>query len=106
LSSHRTLFTALPKYPVVKRDLSMIMEKSVSYNDIKKLAQKTGGALVQKIDLFDVYEGDRIEKGKKSYAVSFYLRDENKTLTDQEIDAVMQRIEDALVREIGVQIRK
>jgi phenylalanyl-tRNA synthetase beta chain len=56
--------------------------------------------------LFDVYEGDRIEKGKKSYALSFFLRDENKTLTDQEIDGVMKKIEEALVREIGVQIRK
>jgi phenylalanyl-tRNA synthetase beta chain len=106
LSSHRTIFHALPKYPIVKRDLSMIIEKSVSYNDIKKLAEKTGGSLVKKIDLFDVYEGDRIEKGKKSYALSFFLRDENKTLTDQEIDGVMKKIEEALVREIGVQIRK
>ena len=83
----------------------MILEKSVNYEDIKKVALKMGNKLLQKIHLFDFYEGDRIEKGKKSYAISFILRDENKTLTDAEIDKVMDRIARSLEKELGAQIR-
>lgn len=105
-SQHHTSFTGLPKYPEVKRDLSMILEKAVKYEGIKKLAKKAGGKLLRNVNLFDIYEGDRIEQGKKSYAMSFILRDEEKTLTDQEIDLVMKKIADTLEREIGAQIRK
>ena len=106
VSDHRTLFTGLPRYPEVNRDLSMILERSVKYEDIKKVAKKAGGTLLKKINLFDVYEGGQVGSDKKSYAISFTLRDENKTLTDTEIDTVMDRIARKLEKEIGVQIRK
>jgi len=105
VANHQTSFKPLPRFPEVKRDLSMILEKSVNYGDIKKVALKMGNKLLQKIHLFDFYEGDRIEKGKKSYAISFILRDENKTLTDAEIDKVMDRIARSLEKELGAQIR-
>jgi phenylalanyl-tRNA synthetase beta chain len=106
ITDNQTLFTALPRYPEVKRDLSMILEKSVKYEDIKKVAKRAGGALLKKINLFDVYEGGQVGNDKKSYAISFTLRDENKTLTDAEIDTVMDRITRKLEKEIGVQIRR
>jgi len=105
ISAIQLNFKPLPRFPEVRRDLSMILEKSVKFEEIKKIAIKEGGILLQKIHLFDFYEGDRIEKGKKSYAISFILRDENKTLTDNEIDIVMDRIAHSLEKELGAQIR-
>ncbi len=105
VGNNKTSFKPLPRFPEVRRDLSMILERSVKYEDIKKIAERVGDKLLRKINLFDFYEGNRIEKGKKSYAVSFTLRDENKTLTDAEIDKVMDKIARSLEKELGAQIR-
>lgn len=105
LTGNAVFFKPLPRYPEVRRDLSMILEKSVKYEDIKQIALRVENKILRKINLFDVYEGDRIEKGKKSYAISFTLRDDNKTLTDDEIDNIMNKIAQSLEKEFGAQIR-
>ena len=89
MSSEPVTFMDLPRFPEVRRDLSMILEKNVKFDDISKLALKTEKNHLIKVILFDVYEGKNIEKGKKSYAISFVLQDKEKTLTDQQIDKIM-----------------
>jgi phenylalanyl-tRNA synthetase beta chain len=105
VKKHKTLFTGLPKYPEVKRDLSMVLEKSVSFDQIRTATLKAEKKLLRNIILFDVYEGDKIADGKKSYAVSFILRDDEKTLTDQQIEKIMENITKTLERETGAVIR-
>ncbi len=105
VGSHITQFSGLPKYPEVRRDLSMIIENSVTFENIRKATAKVNSDLIRKINLFDVYEDSNIGKGKKSYAVSFILRDDSKTLTDKEIDNIMGKISKILEKELGAQIR-
>ena len=104
-SKNKTVFRELPKYPEVKRDLSMILEKSVKFEQVKNISFKAEKHLLREVLLFDVYEGEKIEAGKKSYAVSFTLRDDKKTLTDKEINKIMDSIANMLVNELGAQIR-
>ncbi|HJX71355.1 MAG TPA: phenylalanine--tRNA ligase subunit beta [Bacteroidales bacterium] len=106
LRDFKIQFSELPKYPEVKRDLSMILDKSVTYEQIKKLAYQTGGNLLKHVHLFDVYEGEGIESGRKSYAVSFVLQDLTKTLVDSEIDEVMDRLMSAYEKVLNAKIRK
>jgi phenylalanyl-tRNA synthetase beta chain len=98
-------FTELPRYPEVRRDLALLLDQSVTFNEIRDLAYKTEPILLKKIGLFDVYEGDNLEHGKKSYALSFILRDDQKTLTDQEIDRVMDHLIKTLTKNFHAQIR-
>ncbi|MBN2481344.1 MAG: phenylalanine--tRNA ligase subunit beta [Bacteroidales bacterium] len=102
---HQVSHKELPKYPEVRRDLSLLLDRSVNYERIKELAFKTESRLLKKIHLFDVYEGDKIEKGKKSYAVTFILQDPEKTLTDEKIDRVMKKLMDTYVNQLGAVIR-
>jgi phenylalanyl-tRNA synthetase beta chain len=106
LRDFKIQFSELPKYPEVKRDLSMILDKSVTYEQIKKLAFQTEGSLLKHVHLFDVYEGEGIETGKKSYAVNFVLQDLTKTLVDSEIDEVMNRLINAYEKKLNAKIRK
>jgi len=106
LRDFKIQFSELPKYPEVKRDLSMILDKSVTYGQIRKLAYQTGGDLLKHVHLFDVYEGEGIESGRKSYAVSFVLQDLTKTLVDSEIDEVMDRLMNAYEKVLNAKIRK
>ena len=106
IKSNKIQFSELPKYQEVKRDLSMVLDKSVTFAQIRDLAFRTEKRLLKKINLFDVYEGDRIEKNKKSYAVSFILQDETKTLVDSEIDNVMNRLMKTYEKELNAQIRQ
>jgi phenylalanyl-tRNA synthetase beta chain len=105
LTKNSTKFIPLSKFPEVKRDLSMLIDNSVKYEDIKNLAEKTERNILKKVSLFDVFEGDKIEKGKKSYAISFVLQDEHKTLEDKQIDKVMKKLIAAFERELNAQIR-
>ncbi len=105
IPNHKTSFTELPRYPEVKRDLSMILEKTVTFEQVKNVSLKAEKKLLKGIVLFDVYEGEKIEKGSKSYAVSFTLRDDSKTLTDKEIDKIMNKISSQLEEELGAHIR-
>jgi phenylalanyl-tRNA synthetase beta chain len=105
-SSIQISYKEISKYPEVRRDLSMLLDKQTEFSKIKDVATKSAPQLLRSINLFDVYEGDKIEAGKKSYAVSFILQDENKTLTDKQIDATMEKIMKALESEVGAIIRK
>jgi len=105
LAEHRILFTPLPRFQVVVRDFSMMLDKQVTFESLRNLAFKTEKKLLKKVNLFDVYEGDKIEKGKKSYALSFTLLDETKTLTDKQIDKVMMNLARAFDKEFGAVIR-
>jgi phenylalanyl-tRNA synthetase beta chain len=102
---HRVMHHELPRFPEVKRDLALLIDKSVSYDQVRELAYKTEGRLLKRVSLFDVYEGDRIESNKKSYAVSFILQDPDATLTDDRIDRIMNRLMDVYRRELHAEIR-
>lgn len=95
----------IPKYPQVRRDLSMVIDAEVEFGRIQETAFKTERKLLRGVQLFDVYQGDKIEAGKKSYAVSFLLQDDQQTLTDQQIEKTMERLMAALSKEVGAIIR-
>jgi len=99
-------YEELINFPEVRRDLSMILDKNITYLQLKNLAFETEKKLLKKINLFDVYEGEQIGKNKKSYALSFILQDKTKTLTDKEIDDVMNKLMNAFEQKLGAQIRK
>lgn len=92
LKGHKVSYSEISKYPEVKRDLALLIDKGVSFADIVKVAKETERKLLKDVYLFDVYEGANLLVGKKSYAVSFILQDENKTLTDVQIDAIMNKL--------------
>lgn len=93
------------KFPAVRRDLSLLVDLQVKYADIEKVAFESERKLLKEVGLFDVYEGKNLEAGKKSYAVRFVLQDSSKTMTDQQVDAAMQRVSKALDEKLGAKIR-
>jgi len=95
----------LSPFPFVKRDLALVLDKAVRYEEIERIAFKTEPKLLKSINAFDVYEGDKMEAGKKSYAVSFILEDVEKTLTDSEIDGVMKKLIRQFEKELGATLR-
>jgi len=99
-------FTEISRYPEVRRDLALVINKETTFADIQRIANQYGKKILRRVNLFDVYEGDKIEAGKKSYAVSFTLQDEEKTLAEKEIDAFMNRMMMGFEKELGAVIRK
>ena len=99
-------FQPLSKFPEVKRDLSLVIDKSVNFEDIRKLAERNASKLLTKMRVFDVYEGDKIGANEKAYAVSFFLQDQEQTLTDKVIDKTMQRLMTVFEKDLGATIRK
>ncbi|MDG1194556.1 MAG: phenylalanine--tRNA ligase subunit beta, partial [Polaribacter sp.] len=95
----------LPKFPAVKRDLSLLLDSKVEFNDVYKLAFQTERKLLKEVDLFDVYEGDKLPQGKKSYALSFLLQDETKTLADKQIDKIMQKLQQNFEKNLEAVLR-
>jgi phenylalanyl-tRNA synthetase beta chain len=95
----------LPKYPAVRRDLALLVDQAVNYAELERLAYQTERKLLKAVNLFDVYEGKGLPAGKKSYALAFSLRDENKTLTDKEVDKTMNRLLERFKREVGAELR-
>ena len=98
-------YTEVSKYPEVRRDLALLVNKSVRFSTIKELAYKAERKLLKKVSLFDVFEGEKLGANKKSYAVSFILQDKNKTLTDKQIDKIMNNFIGLFEKELNVQIR-
>jgi phenylalanyl-tRNA synthetase beta chain len=96
---------ALPKYPSVKRDFALLLDKKISFNEIYNLAYQAERNVLKEVDLFDVYEGDKLPEGKKSYAVSFLLQDENKTLNDKQIDKIMDKFKQTFEKNLGAKLR-
>ncbi|MFB6306664.1 MAG: phenylalanine--tRNA ligase subunit beta, partial [Flavobacteriales bacterium] len=101
----KTSFKGIPRSPSVRRDLSLLLDKNVKFQSVKETALKTENKLLKEVGLFDIYEGDKIEQGKKSYALYFIIQDKTKTLTDKEINKVMEKIQKALENEVGAKIR-
>ena len=102
---HKVLFHDIAKYPEVKRDLALLLDRDVRFADIEKIARDSERNLLRDVYLFDVYEGKNLEAGKKSYAVSFVLQDANKTLTDKQIEAIMKKIQTNLETKLGAKLR-
>lgn len=98
-------FEEISKFPEVRRDLSLVIDKSVTYMQVKAVADKVGGKLLRRIGVFDVYQGDKIDSGKKAYALSFYLQDQENTLTDKEIEKTMSKLIQAFQDQVGAIIR-
>jgi phenylalanyl-tRNA synthetase beta chain len=102
---NKIAFSELPKFPWVRRDLALLVDRSVKFSRIREIAFNTEKHLLREVDLFDVYESDSLGKDKKSYAVSFILRDDNKTLTDNNIERIMNSLTNAFSRELGATLR-
>lgn len=100
------VYEEISKYPEVRRDLSLVLNKKTSFNEIKKIALQTERKLLKDINVFDVYEGENLGKDKKSYSVSFILQDFEQTLTDKVIDKTMERLMSSFEKELGAVIRK
>ncbi|MDR0836050.1 MAG: phenylalanine--tRNA ligase subunit beta [Tannerella sp.] len=95
----------ISKIPEIKRDLALLVNNEVKFSDIKKTALESESKLLKNVVLFDVYEGKNLPEGKKSYAVSFYIQDEEKTLNDKQIDGIMQKIQKNLESKLGTKLR-
>ena len=98
-------FKEISKYPAVSRDLALLLDKSVEFASVEQIAYNAERKLLKKVELFDVYEGKNLPEGKKSYAVNFILQDEQKTLNDKAIDAVMQKIIQNLKKQLNAELR-
>ena len=105
LLSNKIKFTEIPKYPEVRRDLSLLLDDSVSFDSIYNIARQTEKSLLKDINLFDVYQGKNLPEGKKSYAVSFTIQDNTKTLTDVQIDKIMGKLQKNFETELGASLR-
>ncbi len=95
----------LPKHPAVKRDLALLIDQKVTFKEIYNLANQSEKNLLKEVDLFDVYEGDKLPEDKKSYAVSFVLQDANKTLEDKQIDKIMQKLQATFEKNLDAVLR-
>ena len=102
---NKVTFSEISKFPAVKRDLALLLDKSVQFAEIQKIAEDSERKLLKEVSMFDVYEGKNLPAGKKSYAVSFYPQDETKTLNDKQIDAIMQKIRKNLEDKLGASLR-
>ena len=98
-------YKELPKFPEVRRDLALLLDESVSYADLRKSALRVGKKLIKQVGLFDVYRGDKIAEGKKQYAMSFVLQDLDKTLTDNDVEKVMNKLLSTFQNEFGATLR-
>jgi phenylalanyl-tRNA synthetase beta chain len=104
--NNKISYAEVSKFPSVRRDLSMLLNKDISFEQLKQIAQKTEKGLLKEVNVFDVYMGDKLPEGKKSYALSFLLQDEEKTLTDKQIDSIMQKLILNFEKQAGAEIRK
>ena len=105
IKRNKVKFSELPQFPQVRRDLAVLLDEEVHFNDLRDAAFKSAKHLLRQISLFDVYRGDKITAGKKQYAMSFVLRDDSRTLTDDEVDRAMARILDTFKARFGAELR-
>jgi phenylalanyl-tRNA synthetase beta chain len=103
--SNKIKFTDIPKYPEVRRDLSLLLDESVTFENIYTIAKQTEKALLKEVSLFDVYQGKNLPEGKKSYAVSFTIQDNSKTLTDTQIEKIMSKLQGNFEKQLGATLR-
>jgi len=105
MKQHKVAYSEVSKYPGVRRDLALLVDQDVKFDNLKKLAFETEKHILREVNLFDVYEGDKIGKGKKSYALSFILQDEKRTLTDKIIDKTMQKLVEVFTTKVNAVLR-
>ena len=105
IKKNETLYHDISKFPSVSRDLALLIDKSVQFEQIEQIARQTEKKLFKSVELFDVYEGKNLPAGKKSYAVNFILQDESKTLTDKQIDAIMTKLINNIKQKLGAELR-
>ncbi len=98
-------YTEVSKFPFMRRDFALLLDKEVQFQELKIVAYKTERKILKSINLFDVYEGNKLEKGKKSYGISFTFQDQNKTLTDKQIDKVMEKLKQNFSKELKAELR-
>lgn len=103
--STKIKFTDIPKYPEVRRDLALLLDENVKFEQIYTIAKQTEKGLLKDVNLFDVYQGNNLPEGKKSYAVSFILQDDSKTLTDTQIDKIMSKLQGNFESQLGASLR-
>lgn len=101
----QVLFKPVPKFPAVSRDLALLVDNSVSFEQIAELVRQSDRKHIKSVELFDVYEGDKLPTGKKSYAVNFKLQDEERTMGDKQIDAIMSKIIETLKKQVNAELR-
>ncbi|WP_430966276.1 phenylalanine--tRNA ligase subunit beta [Spongiimicrobium sp. 2-473A-2-J] len=104
-AKNRVSFTDIPKYPEVRRDFALLLDEGVTFKEIHDIAMQTEKTLLRDVNLFDVYQGENLPKGKKSYAVSFTLQDEKNTLTDKRIDKIMGKLQRRYESELRAELR-
>jgi phenylalanyl-tRNA synthetase beta chain len=105
IRKQKVLYTEIAKYPAVSRDLALLIDKSVEFAQIEEIARQTEKKLLKKVELFDVYEGDKLPAGKKSYAVNFILQDTEKTMGDKQIEAIMNKLIANLKKQLNAELR-
>ena len=105
IKKNEVLYTEISKFPAVSRDLALLVDASVEFAQIEQIARQTEKKLLKNVELFDVYEGDKLPAGKKSYAVNFILQDEEKTMGDKQIDAIMQKLIANLKKQLNAELR-
>ena len=105
IKKNEVLYTEISKFPAVSRDLALLVDNSVEFAQIEQIARQTEKKLLKKVELFDVYEGDKLPAGKKSYAVNFILQDEEKTMGDKQIDAIMQKLIANIKKQLNAELR-
>ena len=105
-SRQKTGYVEIPRFPAVERDLAIVIDKKISYREVEEAVAKAGIRKLRSMHLFDVFESDKLGASKKSFAVSFTFLDTEKTLTDKEIDGMMQKIMSSVERELSAEIRK
>ena len=105
IKKNEVLYTEISKFPAVSRDLALLVDNSVEFAQIEQIARQTEKKLLKKVELFDVYEGDKLPAGKKSYAVNFILQDEEKTMGDKQIDAIMQKLIVNIKKQLNAELR-
>lgn len=105
LKAKKIILKEIPKFQPVKRDFALLVNKNVTYKQIHDLAFKQERKLLKNVNLFDVYEGKNLPENKKSYAVSFTLLDEKKTLTDKQIDKIMNKLQQSFEKELSAELR-
>jgi len=98
-------FAAIPKFPSVRRDFALLLDSAIQYQEIENIAMQTEKKLLKSVNLFDVYQGENLPKGKKSYAVSFKFQDEHSTLTDKQIDKIMKKLQQRFEKELNAELR-
>ncbi|CAN5365127.1 phenylalanine--tRNA ligase subunit beta [soil metagenome] len=100
-----TTYSEVSKFPEVRRDLALLIDKAVQFEQLEQLAYQSEKSILKNVNLFDVYEGDKLPKGKKSYALSFILQDDNATLTDKQIEKIMEKLMKTYQEKVGAEIR-